>query len=150
MTGRKYIHSLRQHRPRYLALTIALIQAEVKPVAHDKMMNVWQFYCSSTAWASYARSRSRLSFLSTLSVARLTIIQSLFASLLPSRAQQLRGIEVGRESQFVPTYYVDLENIENAFLARSLFTEKQHSPTVWDRSHSICTPLGACFGCEVD
>jgi hypothetical protein len=77
----------------------------------------------------------------SLSVSLVMLIQSLFAVLLPSRAQQLRHIEVKRQSQFLPTYLMSLENVGDA-----LYTEKQHPPIVCNKSQKVGKPLWILFG----
>jgi hypothetical protein len=67
------------------------------------------------------------------------IIQGVFATKLPTRAQKVRLHEIFKLSEFRPPY---LEN----FASQQIEDWKQIStsaPTVWEKSHNLLTPLFA-------
>jgi phospholipid-translocating ATPase len=123
----------------YLLLTVLANLIAGISMTREIYQVSWRVYSNPLHWIIVISAVS-------LSVSPVMLIQSLFAVLLPSRAQQLRDIEVERQSQFLPTYLVSLENVGENFHADALYTERQHPPTVWDKSHNVCKPLCALFG----
>jgi hypothetical protein len=123
----------------YLLLTVLANLVSSVSMTRELYLVVWRSYCNPLHWLIAVSACS-------LSVTPVMFIQSLFAKLLPSRAQYLRSSEVAMLSHFEPTYMVSLNEDTQGCNADALYTEKQHPITVWDRSHNLCTPLCVLLG----
>jgi phospholipid-translocating ATPase len=120
----------------YLAATVVANVIPPLAITRDIFWVAWRCYSSPLDWIIVVCGVS-------LAVGPVIFIQSVFTVCLPTRAQKLRKIAVMCQAGFRPTYVVGVEDLADGYSADSVYTEAENPPTVWDRSHGICTPLFA-------
>lgn len=92
----------------------------------------WRVYANPFFWITVTTT-------STLCIMPIVAIQALFSTVLPTHAQELRYIEVTKQSED-----------ENPFFTSGdgSYTKLKSDMTIWESSHNLCTPLGALCGCS--
>lgn len=108
-------------------------------LCREMYLVVWRSYSNPLHWMIVVTAVS-------LSVMPILFIQSIFALLLPSRGQQLRYQEVVKQSKFQATYLVDFKEGDTKEI-RSIYTNAQHDPAIWEMDHNLCSPIAALCGC---
>jgi phospholipid-translocating ATPase len=123
----------------WLLYIIATILANMIPMlsfCRRMFLVAWRSYSNPVHWVIVLTATS-------ISVVPVLVIQSVFAILLPSRAQQLRDAEIAKQSRFEPIYVINLEDDDEVNEIDDLYDESKHV-TVWDTSHHIWKPLVTC------
>ncbi|OHT00518.1 Phospholipid-transporting ATPase 2 [Tritrichomonas foetus] len=103
-------------------------------ITKDFYLVVWRVLTNPIDWIAMITMVS-------LSVFVPFILSTLKKTLYPSRTERLHSIEIKKQSEFQPEYFVSNEKEINDVL---FLDEKYNPKTVWDKTHSICYPFCPC------